>query len=198
MPTHTIYGDTADRSVYGSNAAFATARENVTGFNNAVNSASETAGMTTGFFIYQYMPGWDTSVVDDTHNIDSATFALYPSSVTGSDTFELRLHDWGSTVETTDWVAGSGLAAKTLLASHSGLTSGAYREFTSDAAFLTSINKTGFTRAVLASIGQRTNVAPSADNRIDFNTGDGASPPRLVVVTSAPAVTFKPQIVVVG
>lgn len=181
--THTIFGDTADGYLFSS-------------LPDASASSADTAGATlwVGQAVNQYyesMIAFDTSVVSDVATITSVTLSLYgsnDSSVTDF-TIQARMHDWATTVTTVDWVPGSGLSAKTLVATFNtaGFNAAGYNDFTSDAAFLTNINRIGFTRLLLCSSRHASLTAPSGNEYVGFQSSNASGTsmdPKLVIVTS--------------
>ena len=114
---------------------------------------------------------FDTSVIVGT--IQSAT--LYGGLLTEfSPTdylVEARLHDWGTTLTTADWVGGADLSSKTLVATldTNGIGDGyKYKLFVeSGSALRDNLNRSGTTRIMLSSERMRLNLDP-------FTTGGGA------------------------
>lgn len=140
-------------------------------------------------YCYESFLSFDTSAVAGV--VQSATLSLYGSADGSTVDFvlEARLHDWGATLETGDWVAGADLAAKTLVASYNtagGWSTSGYNAFTSEAAFVSGINQSGSTRLVLSSSRQRNaDVPPNNEYVIFYASEDSGTSrdPKLVIVS---------------
>jgi hypothetical protein len=178
LTTYTIYGDTTDGYLTAASQNQATASSVDTTWNIFV-------GQQVGGF-YEGALAFDTSIVVGT--ITAATLSVYgmSDSSTTDFTFEARLHDWGATLTTSDWVPGNQLGTKTLLASMatSAWSASGYNALTSEAAFLSSINQAGFTRLLLCSSRHRLNTAPSGTEYVGViaaDTGGTSQDPKLVV-----------------
>lgn len=189
MTTTVFQGVTADADIKSENVTYATARS---GSSLAVQDSSSWSlivGQATGYAIYESFLGFDTSSIPDTDEIISVSLELYLKIDASTTNFvvQARLHDWGAAVTTADWVAGADLSSKTLLATldTNGIgATGAYKAFTSDAAFKSNINKTGVTRILLCSKEQTDNSAPTGDEYVTFEVADQADYPKLTVVHS--------------
>lgn len=133
--------------------------------------------------IYQSFLQFDTSTIPDDATIVSARLILRALDDFSTTDFilEARAHDWGGTIQTTDFVAGSALSGKTLCATFNSADFVAATDFemTSAPGFAGAINKTGWTRFVLASDRQRTGTAPTTSER--FRISSTASLHRLQV-----------------
>ena len=179
--TYTIFGDVSDGYI------------NAGGANNASGDGVDTTGdIYTGQAPGGYYEGFlafDTSTVVGT--ITAVTLSVYgmnDSSVTDF-TLEARLHDWGATLTTADWVPGNQLGTKTLLASMntSGWSAAGYNTLTSDAAFLTNINQSGFTRVLMCSSRHRLGNTPSGSEFVGYRSANQAgttNDPKLVIETT--------------
>ena len=109
--------------------------------------------------------GHECFVSFDTHDVGTGTVSSAVLSITSggpysNTTFQARLHDWGATLTTADWVSAP--SAKTLIA-HYDMSGGwvvdtAYN-FVDDA-FAANVNKTGSTRLLLCTLGQATGEPP--------------------------------------
>lgn len=152
---------------------------------------------TDGRDLFQACIGWDTSPLSDLTTVLSATISLfvlgnYTGSPAGTVVYEARAHDWGATVTAADFVPGSQLGSKTLLAtlSVSGtLTPETYYDFTSDPALLDAINTTGITRMIFAADQQRLGVWGTNGRRNSFYSSEQTGTtkdPKLVVTTTTP------------
>jgi hypothetical protein len=148
----------------------------------------------TTYFCWQLFLDFDTSAIPDTDNIDSVVLSLYGETDDSAQDFiyQARLHDWGGTLTNADYVAGSALSGKTLLATFntSGWSTTGYNDLTSESSFVSNINKTGVTYIVLSSDRQAGNNAPvnGANERVQCFMADEAGTskdPKLVVTHSA-------------
>ena len=168
-------------------------------------TASSGSGLTlsTGFLVvgqnragsnrtcYESFLAFDTSGVVGT--IQSATLSIYGSSDLSDTAFtiEARLHDWGATLETADWVAGTSLSSKTLLATFAttGFSTSSYSALVSESAFAANINQSGTTRLLLCSSRLTTGVDPVGAEfifaRSSSFTGT-ANDPKLVIEALVP------------
>lgn len=195
MATYTFYAtaNSGTGSSWNTGANYAYARQGNTANKGCVASTgSLTIGqLRANTYLYQCM---ETFIEFDTSSlagksISSVQLQLYPTALQNGAAFtaEARLNDYGTTIEAADWVAGSDLASKTLLATLASSAAGinAYRTFT-DVAFVANINKTGKTRIVLASSEQRLNSAPAnnVNEYVTIDGGDSGNPPKLIVVTN--------------
>ncbi len=195
--TFTVGGTVAD--IYSSNATYATARA---GSSLTARSSSAVVGQTTGYGVYETFISFDTSSIPDTDDIISVTLELYLSTDASAADFvvQARLHDWGASVTTADWVAGADLSGKTLLATldSNGIgATGSLKAFTSDAAFKSNINKTGVTYIILCSKEQVDNSAPTGNEYLSFASAADLLYQKLTVVHAEPpsgtiAATLQP------
>lgn len=180
--THTIFGDTADGYVFASVP------------DSGASSVDTTNRLYVGQAVSQYyesMIAFDTSAVSDVATITSVTLSLYGVDNASATDFivQARIHDWSTTVTTADWVKGSLLSGKTLVATLDTSTFNAtgYNDFTSEAAFLTNINRIGFTRMLLCSSRHAALTAPSGSEYVGFESSNASGTsmdPKLVVVTT--------------
>lgn len=187
----TFYGTTADNRVNCSDATYLTARSGGGTLSaGTVSATTHSAGQAESggtFTCYQYFLAFDTSSIPDGATITDATLSVYLNTdSSGTDHVqEARSKDWDTTVDTGDYVAGANWTGQTLLASisTSGIGAAGYKAFTSEAALLSSINKTGYTRMVICSDRFGAGTAPGAGTSefIGWQTGDAANPPKLDV-----------------
>lgn len=186
--TVTIYG-TSDGWVGSQSAVYATARSGgALGVNTA--DADGLTGQYTNYTVYELFFEFDTSTIPGTPT--AVTLSLDGAlDLTATDfTIEARLHDWGTSLTTADFVPGDSMASKTLLATFdtAGYVSG-YNDFTeSGSAFAGNLNLTGMTRIVLVSSRARLGTTPTTDERIWFSTVEASgtsTDPKLVVTYGA-------------
>lgn len=194
MATYTFYPsstNSAYASCFDTGGSYTKARQGTGSIGIGTGNTAAAVGQLRAGSLYQCLESlyeFDTSSLAG-KTITSATLSVY---VTGrqndvSYTVEARLYDWGNTVENADYLAGSSMGAKTLLATlaDTAATAGAYRAF-SDVALPANVNKTGKTRIGLFNSNQRLNNAPGngVDEYINIDAEAGTNPPKLVVVTA--------------
>lgn len=189
-----FYADATDGFITSSNATYSTARSGsgqTADDTNTVFSAGQVLNAGT-YFCYEGFIQFDTSSIADAATINSALLSLNVSAdaSTTDFTIEARLKDWGTGLTTADWVAGASLGSQTLLASvsTSGISTDVYLDLTSDAAFVSNINKTGATRLMLCSSRHRGNNTPAGFEFAVFysadNVGTSQDPMLTVDATS--------------
>lgn len=188
MATLTVYSDTADGSINSSNATYSTARSGGT-FDVRTANTSDIVGQYTGYNISEIFWGFDTSSIGSSATVSSAALSGYlvADASTTDFTVNARLYDWGATVTSADWIAGASLSGNTLLAHLAttalGAGTGVTYDFVDDA-FAANVNKTAFTRLVLASSRQEGNNTPTGNEYIQLGMGDQTGTnfdPKLVV-----------------
>lgn len=171
--TYTIFGDAADGYVDASSAAG-------DGSGGTVTSTTPLFAGGSGSTRYEAFLAFDTSVIPDGATIMAATLSLWGTHINlggGAFTIDARAYDWGATLETADWRSLATMATLPLLASRSttGWSTSGYNAFTSQEAFLTAINKSGFTRLI---------VGAATSSYVGFSGGDQAGTsqdPKLVI-----------------
>jgi hypothetical protein len=196
MATYTFYGDTADDYFDMEGTPYAAVREAGPRAAFYVTDTHIVVGQQysvdfDSYTIYQADIAFDTTGLPEHEAIESATIAawLVSGPATTDFTIEVRQHDWGTTVDAEDWIKGSDLGSKPLLASlpTAALVAG-YNEFASADALVAAISPTGVLRAVVCSDRHRLDIPPTGDETATFNSGDAAgSQVKLTVVTSTPA-----------
>lgn len=191
MSTTVVYGDTVEGGIGSADAVYANARAGAGLF----GSASLLMGQYGAYNIYEAFLRFDTSFLG-TDTITSAVLSLYVNNNSSVTDFiaEARLHPWGATLETADWVAGASLSGLTLLATldTSAVTGAAYNDFT-DVALPANINKTGFTNIMLSSSNHRLGNAPTADEYLGVDTkanGGTTTGPKLTIVSTSVAASI--------
>lgn len=202
--TYIIFSDTSDRQISsfgtGSYAVARTGSESLALQGLAATNSIVGQILSAGnYFVYEWLVAFDTSVIPDAASITSATLALdvFSDSSTQDYTIEAYLKDWGTAVDTGDWVAGENLSALTLAASLStaSISGTAYQAFTESGTNLRDgINNAGLTRLLLASSRTRTGDAPTATlEQTNWVTADEAGTtedPKLTIVDNTPAWNF--------
>jgi hypothetical protein len=142
------------------------------------------------YYCVQSFLSFDTSSVVGT--IVSASLEIYIESVTQNEAYDLqaRLYNFGTSVTTADFVAGSSLSSQTLLADKdpASLSNGAYYAL-DDVALAANINQSGSTRILFCSSDQVNNDAPSTTmgvptDKVAFTNPSGTNPPKLIITTA--------------
>jgi hypothetical protein len=194
----TFFSATTDGRVEGNSATYANAREGTGTINVTTADTSRFIGQffSATYSCYELFFSWDTSAITDSDVVTAVTLDLWlvTDSSTSGFTLEAREHDWGASLTSADYVAGSALGSKTLMASKStsgiGAT-GAYKTFTSTAAFLAATNlKTGTVYIMVSSSEHRLGNAPSGTDGVTFSMADNAGTtqdPKLTVTHNVPA-----------
>lgn len=191
MATLTAYSTSADGYVRSESATYSTARSGA-GLIAPTNTQALIVGQQFSGGIY-YCPelclDFDTSSIPDDAVISAVDLSMYGFADFSDTEFdiEVRLHDWGASLTTADWVAGADLGGKTLLASRSsaGLSTAGYNAFTENGSnFRDNINKTGVTRILICSNRHRVGNTPTGEEWAAFYSADDADAgkyPKLVV-----------------
>ena len=192
----TFFGNTADGWINSDGAGdYATARA---GNGLVAESAATTMEVGQGFVGGQYFCSegflaWDTSAIPDTDTVSVAVLSVYGQSslLEANFTIQARTKAWLASLTTADWVAGASLGGLTLLATFatSGWSNAAYNDFTSEAAILAWISKTGNSECLLDHNGQADNTDPAPNDMFVYpwtadQTGT-TNDPKLVVTHAA-------------
>lgn len=207
MATVTIYSTSSDGYIISEdNAApglYADARE---GTGTTTFTAYSSSGIYVGqgyatgsygaviYTCYEGFISFDTSSIVSTHLITATTLSLYAITDYSSTDFitEARIHDWGGSLTTADYVAGSSLSGKTKVATRdsNGLTGSAYNSFTSEAGFTSNLNTSGTTYILLCSKEQTDNSAPTTNEFINWADYEYNSSyqPKLVLTYTDPVI----------
>lgn len=148
----------------------------------------QTRQQSGGYYEYQL---YEAFLQFDTSEIGIGTVEGVTLSMPGAQQYgdpsvgEVRLRDWGGTLETTDWVPGASLgAAGTVVATWRADTG------TTNIAINANINKTGWTRYLIASDRQRIGTQPTGSeiaqiNPLHISGGTPISGPVLTIVYGA-------------
>lgn len=203
MPTVTIFGDIADADVYGNNTIYSSAAAGSpsnAGFSGPTELGVGQLFSSPTYYSIESFIGFDTSVLTSAALFPSATLSLATATANSvSGNFNARFYDWGTTVTSVDFVAGSSLSGLTLLASYpaaslQGVNN--YNNFTSQGAFAGAINKVGFTRMVISSSLHEAGTPPTGTEYVGFRSADTAGTtldPKLVIVYTLPAAAPPPR-----
>lgn len=204
----TTFGDVGGGYCLATSATYSTSRA-MTGASVGTHptndfTGQELAGAT--YYCYEAFESFDSSSIADSDVVSAVSLDVWLTlDATSTDfTIEARTQNWGATLEAADSVTGASLGGLTLLASlsTSGIgATGAYKTFTSDAAFLSATNlKTGTVYVMLSSSRHRGNNAPSGQEVIGFakaSTAGTTQDPKLTITHasagSAPFFTSRPN-----
>lgn len=205
MATLTAYSTSADGYIesndYPGAGGYSVARN---GTGNLIDGSGSTGGYVgqskSGSFssVFESFISFDTSSIPTGATINSATLSLYGIGdfSTTDFTLEARVHDWGATMTTADFVAGGSLSGKTRVAtlSSSGFTVSGYNTMTEDGTNLRSnINKGGITRFVICSNRTVSNTTPTGNEFVTISlgatTGNSQDPKLVITYTNLQSVT---------
>jgi len=215
VTTSTFFAATNDGELFSLSSVYVTMQAGA-GFSTTTTATTHRGGQGKSgpnFQGFQFFMDFDTSSIPDTDEISAVTLSLRGEVDQSATDFvsEVYVFDWDTTVTTADWRTPTQIGSLTRVATHnSSGFSGAYLAFTSDAAFLTAINKTGSTRLMVTSDRFRASTEPTALEYIVWASGNASTrEPKLVVehaagaeaqnvamdlVTNAPTV-FSPAVV---
>ncbi len=194
MPTLIVYSDggSNDGQISSGTTDYPSTRSGA-GLSADTSSTSVTIGQWGNggtFNCWEAFFSFDTSFVGFASSVSSVTFSLYGAS--GGDlsfqdfTIEARMHDWGTSLTTADWVAGASLSALTSVATFAtsgGFSTSAYNDFT-NVAFPANINKSGSTRIICYSSRHSGNNTPSTYEEVVAYSADQtgtANDPKLLI-----------------
>jgi len=165
----TVWSSTADATVYGKNATYATARTTaafVTTVTNTVDPVGQ--GFWTPYrYCYEPCFSFDTSSIGSGQTVTLATFSLYGQEDDSVTDFTINAHirDWGATVELADFVSGDDFGSYTKVAHYdtaNGWPTNAYTAFANDA-FPANVAATGTTYLIVVSSRQVAGNDPGGD-----------------------------------
>lgn len=192
----TVYASTADGHVISSSSSYSTARSGGSLGVNTYGTGAVRVGQATDFIVYECYESFlsfDTSSIPDDDVISSVVLSLNGQTDLSSSadfTVNARVKNWGSSVDTGDWVAGDSLSGLTLLATWSTTSfSSGYNDFSSQSGFASSINKSGTTYIILSSSRHEGGSTPSGAELVDFDSADTSgtsSDPKLTITHDVP------------
>jgi hypothetical protein len=202
VTTTTVNASNNDGEVFSLSTVLASMQSG-TGFTVTTTATSSRAGMNKSgpnFQGFQFFLDFDTSSIPDTDVISSVTLSMVGDVNNSTQDFvtEVYTYDFSTTVTSADWQNPTQIGALTLVASRNSsafVGSSTYEAFTSEAAFLTEINKTGSTRLLVTSDRFRTSTTPAVAEFIAWNSSNDASSakwPKLEVVHDAAASDVPP------
>lgn len=196
-----VFAGTSDGYITSSDPSYATARAGNT------LSVSDLTVVTVGqqehpslsrFFVIEAFETFDVSGLEADATAATPSLWLTADSSTTDFTVEMRLCDWGETLETSDFVSGADLSALPLLASidTNGIgATGQYKAFTAEAALVTAINDAragdGILRVILCSSRTTNGDVPSTNTQemVEFSSADETGTtqdPKLVIEYDEP------------
>ena len=194
----TVYADATNAGrVYGADATYATARS--TAGASSVDGLVGQVFVGATYYCDELFLEFDTSAIPDGAVITSAVLSLYGKTNEAGTAFNViaAIRDYGTTLETGDYVAGASLSGLTTVASFasSGFTTSGYNDF-ADVALPANVDKTGVTRLILYSDRQAAGTAPSGFERLEFflsnEAGTFRDPQLVVVYTDSVPATVTP------
>ena len=200
MSTLVVYSDTTDGFLFSEDSfgtGYSAARD---GTGNVGITTDTGTNLRTGqtriggatYDVWEAFIAFDTSSLTAGATVSAAVLNLTAQidSSTTDFTVEARLRDWGTSVDTGDWVAGGGLSALTLLAHYA--TSGGFVPDTAydlvNDTFPANVNKTGSTRLILSSNRTTGNNVPTGSEYVTARSADQTGTtqdPKLTVTYSS-------------
>ncbi len=208
MPTVTIYSDASDGGVYSStsNSTYADARS---GTGTATLDADST---NTTFLVgqlywepppynyptyacHQGFVSFPTSTILSLWTITDLNLSLYCNTDNSTADFqtEVRVYDFGGSVSTADYRAGSSLSGYTKVATFdsAGVSTSAYSNFTKLDALFSNINLSGNTRFILCSKEQTDDSAPTTGEYLTWYASEQSGTtqdPKLTISYTSTAI----------
>lgn len=181
MATLTVYASETGGYIESYNDTYSTAR--------AGSGLSAFSGIRVGQrftatnICYEGFLQYDTSALGEGVTVLSATeyINILLDATTTDFTDELRYYDWGDALTASDWVPGANLGSFPLLSSKVVASSAGYQEFPTSAAFIASINKTGYSRFVHSSNRLRIGTVPTNNEYVEYSGASSGSKPYLVI-----------------
>lgn len=205
MTTFVIFGNPNDGDLWSGSNTYSTAQSGGSldiDYSTGQMAAGQERGTLTTYYIVYSLLEFATGVLDGL-TVSSATLALTAADVgynKVTHTQRLYAHDWGGTIETSDWVNPTSFANADILAylSSSGLAAETRYDFTSNTAFVSAVNTTGPTRLLVTNNNAVAGTAPSDDEEVYWYRSDSSGTtkdPRLTVIASD---VTNPTVVSVG
>ena len=192
MSVLTVYAGTENDSVYsGDSGTYSTMRNGVglaVESSNLLPFQSDIGGPTYRGF--QGFLRFDTSSLTSAATISSSVLNMVCAyGGDASSDHQARIHDFGATVTSGDWVAGGTVAGKTLVAHKAvGSLSSSTRYDWTDDALAANTSKTGYTSLILSEADFAADVAPTTNHSGSWvKASGGANDPRLTVTYTMPA-----------
>ncbi|HEY9473081.1 MAG TPA: fibronectin type III domain-containing protein [Mycobacteriales bacterium] len=195
MTVHNLSASTSDNGVESTSTTYSTARAG-TGTKTLLDASDtfQSAGQEKGgstFFVFEQLESYDTSTVPASGAaVVSAYFSKETdSSASSSWLLVAREKDFGSTVDTGDFVAGASLGTLPFLAQAQMSTALPQpRIYAGSTELVTRLGSVGPVRALWHSDRQRLGQAPTGTEDAAWWTGDKAGQePRLTVLTAPSA-----------
>lgn len=142
--------------------------------------------------VYESLIRFDTSSLGADVVVTAAALQLHGNSDNSTTEFvhRARVYDFGSNIETSDFVAGASLSSLTLVATFdttAGISTSDYTGF-ADVALPANINKTGMTHLIVSSSRTEDATAPSGQEVVAWFSANDAGTirdPKLVITYEA-------------
>lgn len=194
MATETIYGVAANGRVECSSATYAPARDGTGTL--ATTADNITCGQANDFTCFEPLLGFDVDpfwAAYPTAVVSAAELRTTVFGVNASNgkVFQSRLHNWGTTIDTADYVAGGSLSTKTLLASHTQDANTGEKTWTG-AGLLSNLPTSGVYRMLLCAADMVNNVSPAGLEYIQQRAqgyATQAERPKLVLTYTIPVAS---------
>jgi hypothetical protein len=193
VTTSTFYGGSTDGHILKTSTNYVLAAD-MSGGTASGSLGSITVGQdraSTLRYCYEGFESWATDGLPDGDTVSSATLSLYLGSDGSTTDFtqNVRLRDWGATLESSDSVSYADLGALTLLChlANSGLGAAGYYEFVDDA-LASNISTTAPLRVIMTSSRHEGLNDPTGDEWVSWSAAEVAGTdqdPKLVVVHGA-------------
>lgn len=190
---------TADGRNRCQNATYTTARSGGGTFaTDTTATYTEIGQELAGGIYYCYEAYWsfDTSSIPSNATIDSVTLEAYIEGISTSSSTagvpRVRVKDWGTTVTSSDWVAGASVSGQTLVAHFASMAtlsgqSGTYVTAVDDD-LAANIVKAGTTKFMVTTDRFEAGTAPGVGGEyVSFGTANGSNPPKLTVTWTVPS-----------
>jgi hypothetical protein len=192
----TVYSSAADGIIESNSGTYSTARSGAN-LGAALTGSNEYIGQTGGYYLSEAFFDFDTSALVAGDTVTAAVFSLYCSDRWENEDEhiqELYSKAWTTPLTTADWVAGADVSALTKVATFdtvggTGISSGVYKDFVSEAGMPAAIVKGGTTKFMLATDQFRLGSAPTSAERIEwafYEAGAGYRPKLVITYTPAP------------
>lgn len=159
VPTTTTFTSYHDGYVNSGDPTYSTCRSGAGLFADPnqgnIGNRSPAWNGNSNWYCSEVFVAFDTSSIPDNATVTSATFSLYgnaPYNLDAADEARVRVRDYGTSVDTGDYVAGASLSSNTLVAhwTPGTWTQSGYNDFTNDA-LPANVSKTGDTRLMVHS-----------------------------------------------
>ncbi len=204
MATLTVYAKESDGRINSESGAYSGARAGTGTLSAWTGNLANVGQYKNGVYAcYKYFNQYDTSSIDAGDDIVSAKEEIYnhDDATDTNFTMEVREYDWGTSLETGDWIPGADLGDYTLLSSKAVSPSAGYNEFPDSANFRAAINKTGDTRLVHNSDRHRIGTTPTGREWVQWRTASYTgtdNDPKLIIEHEKPTIDGKAELTGAG